>query len=47
MVEALGVTIMKEVKLIEIEEDEDDGLEAIVFKLLDVEEVNEDDEDEI
>ena len=47
MVEALGVTIMRNVKLIEIEEDEDDGLESIVFKDLDMAEVNEDDEDEI
>lgn len=47
MVEALGVQIIKEVKLIEIVEDEEDGLEAIVFKLLDVPEVLDDDEEDL
>lgn len=44
----MGVQILTEVQLIEICEDEDEGLEAIVFKNLTMDDVeDEEDEDEI
>jgi len=43
---AKGVKIIKRAKLFEIEEDADEGLESVVFKLLDVPEEDED-EDEL
>ena len=43
--EAKGIKIIKNARLIEIEKD-DEGLEAVVFKLLDLPE-EEEDEDEI
>jgi hypothetical protein len=45
VLEQKGVTIYKRVKLIEIEEDQDEGLESVVFKRLDMpDEVEDEDE---
>jgi hypothetical protein len=46
-VQNMGVKIVKNAKLIEIIEDGDEGLEAVLFKLLDIpDEVEEDEEEE-
>ena len=46
IIENLGVKVVKQAKLIEIIEDEEEGLEAVLFKMLDIPDEVED-EDEI
>lgn len=46
VLEGCGVRIIKNARLIEILEDDDEGLEAVLFKLLDIPE-EEEDEDEM
>jgi NADPH-dependent 2,4-dienoyl-CoA reductase/sulfur reductase-like enzyme len=46
VLEAKGVRIIKRAKLFEIEDDEDEGLEAVAFKLLDIPDEEEDEEEE-
>lgn len=46
ILQALGVQIIQNVQLIEICEDEDEGLETIVFKDLDMPDVEDDEEED-
>jgi NADPH-dependent 2,4-dienoyl-CoA reductase/sulfur reductase-like enzyme len=45
LISSMGVRIVKNAKIIEIIEDKDEGLEAVLFKMLDIpDEVEDDDE---
>ena len=46
MLEEKGVRIVRRAKLVEVVEDEDEGLEAVCFKMLDIPD-EEEDEDEL
>lgn len=45
VLETYGVRIIKNAKLVEIIEDGEEGLEAVLFKLLDIQEEEEDDDE--
>ena len=45
LIEGMGVTIIKNTKLIEIIEDEEEGLESVLFKMLDIPDEEEEEDD--